>query len=331
MSYGEKIQEEIGIYEKVEIVHALPAIFHYWSHNYNRPKLESLGFSSLNDFYTGYIAQITNLSPEKTCEILSVGSGNCDAEVALAELLLEMDIDNFTFSCLDLNPHMLERGKQLAAERQLLPRFRFIKTDINGWQANQQYQIIIANQSLHHFIDLEILFEKIYASLDDKGFFLSNDIIGRNGHMRWPEALERVHALWSLLEDRHKWNHQLNRFESVYVNWDCSAQGGFEGIRAQDILPLLVKRFKFHLFLGFSNVINVFVDRGFGPNFDVENSFDCRFIDFVNQLDDYYIEQGKLKPTQMIAAMTKTEIAPIKVYRNLTPEFCVRVPDLRRR
>jgi SAM-dependent methyltransferase len=326
MSYGDKVQEEIGIYEKVEVVHDLPAIFHYWSHNYNRPKLESLGFASLNDFYTGYIGQIINLYPEATCEILSVGSGNCDAEVALAELLLEKGIQNFTFSCLDLNPHMLERGKQLAAERQLLPRFRFIETDVNGWQANRQYQVIIANQSLHHFVELEILFDKIYASLDDNGFFLSNDIIGRNGHMRWPEALEFVRALWLLLEDRHKWNHQLNRFEFFYENWDCSAEG-FEGIRAQDILPLLLKRFKFHLFLGFSNLISVFVDRSFGPNFNIENPFDCRFIDFVNQLDDYYMEQGRIKPTQMIAAMTRTEFAPPKIYGNLSPEFSVRLPN----
>jgi len=34
--------------------------------------------------------------------------------------------------------------------------------------------------------------------------------------------------------------------------WDCSKQG-FEGIRAQDILPLLVKKFSFRSFLGFGN------------------------------------------------------------------------------
>jgi hypothetical protein len=145
--------------------------------------------------------------------------------------------------------------------------------------------------------------------------------------MRWPEALEPVLALWSLLDDKHKWNNQLNRFESVYQNWDCSKEG-FEGIRAQEILPLLLQRFRFDCFIGFANLINVFVDRGFGPNFDVQNSHDRDFIDFVAKLDDYYIEIGKVKPTQMIAAMTKFEVTPTKIYKNLTPEFCMRLPEV---
>src|SRR6476659_7329504 len=117
MSYGDKVQEEIGHYEQVETVHDLPPIFHYWSHNYNRPKLEALGFAGLNEFYIGYITQVANQHPEGACEILSVGAGNCDTEVALAELLVEKGLQGFNFTCLDLNPHMLARGKQLAAER----------------------------------------------------------------------------------------------------------------------------------------------------------------------------------------------------------------------
>ena len=54
---------------------------------------------------------------------------------------------------------------------------------------------------------------------------------------------------------------------------------------------------------------------------------DCYFIDFVAGLDDYFIEMGEIKPTQMIAAMTKTKRGHVKVYKNLTPEFCVRDPN----
>lgn len=326
MPYNDKVQQEIATYKSVKNVHDLPPMFHYWSQKYLRPKFESLGFSGPNDFYIQYIEQIATRYPELNCEILSVGSGNGDTEVALAELLKKKDIHNFAFTCLDINPHMLERAKQLASERQLSSQFDFIETDVNNWSINKQYQIIIANQSLHHFVDLEILFDKIYVSLDDHGFFLSSDMIGRNGHMRWPEALEIMLALWSLLEDKHKWNNQLNRFESIYENWDCSVEG-FEGIRAQDILPLLSKQFKFNCFLGFANLISVFIDRGFGHNFDVQNNSDCYFIDFVAKLDEYYIELGKIKPTQMMASMTKSTTGPTKVYKHLTPEFCIRVPD----
>ena len=327
MSYDDKIQQEIAHYKEVRNVHDLPEIFHYWSHNYLRPKVESLGFNTLNEHYIKHIEAIATRYPKSNCPVLSVGSGNGDTEVALAELLLAKDIHNFRFTCLDVNPHMLERAKQLSSERQVSPYFEFIETDINSWSIEKNYQVIMANQSLHHFKELETLFDKVYESLDNNGFFLTQDIIGRNGHMRWPEALKIVQALWSLLEDRHKWNHQLNRFEALYDNWDCSVEG-FEGIRAQDILPLLLRQFKFHCFLGFSNLITPFVDRGFGHNFDVRNPRDCYFIDFVAKLDDYYIEQGEIKPTQMIASMTKGYSGPATVYKHLTPDFCVRMPEV---
>lgn len=77
----------------------------------------------------------------------------------------------------------------------------------------------------------------------------------------------------------------------------------------------MIKKFKFDLFIGFSNLIYVFVGRGFGPNFDPDNEWDRTFIDFVAELDDYYIELGKLKPTQMIAGMIKEQKSPTKIYK----------------
>ncbi|MGH9969486.1 MAG: class I SAM-dependent methyltransferase [Pyrinomonadaceae bacterium] len=206
-------------------------------------------------------------------------------------------------------------------------RFDFNETDIKKWEPNEKYDVVIANHSLHHVVDLEALFESIHLSLDEKGFFLSNDMIGRNGDMRWPESLETMLALWSVLDERHKLNHATGEYEPVYENYDSSGEG-FEGIRAQDILPLLLQKFHFDLFLGFNNLISVFIDRNFGPNFDPDDARDRHFIDFVSGLDDYFIEVGKLKPTQMVVAMVKYPVKNTRVYRHLTPEFCLRPPHL---
>ncbi len=327
MSYETKLEHEIRTYKDVLNVHALPEIFSYWSNKHLRPKFESLGFSNPNQFFVDYISRMATLQSSGNCKILSVGAGNCDTEVKLAQFLIQRGINNFCFDCLDLNSDMLARGRLLASEQTLSSHFGFIEADINGWTVEKSYDVVIANQSLHHFVELELLFDKIWQSLADDGVFLTNDMIGRNGHLRWPEALELVHACWSLLDEKHKWNHQLKRLEPVYENWDCSTSG-FEGIRAQDILPLLIKTFSFDCFIGFGNVINVFVDRAFGHNFDPADPRDCHFIDFVAGLDDYFIEAGKIKPTQMIAAMTKHPPATPKYYKHLTPEFCVRDPNL---
>jgi hypothetical protein len=88
-------------------------------------------------------------------------------------------------------------------------------------------------------LGLEHLFDAIQGALEQEGVFLATDIIGRNGHMRWPETLEIIQGIRKLIPDHYKTNHQLKRVEKEYDDWDCY-KTSFEGIRAQDILPLLV-------------------------------------------------------------------------------------------
>ena len=160
----------------------------------------------------------------------------------------------------------------------------------------------MVNQSLHHFVNLEHIFETIRSHMKPHGYFIVSDMIGRNGHMRWPEAYKIVCDLWRLLPDKYKWNHLLKRYEDMYDNWDCSKEG-FEGIRSQDILPLLSRYFEFDFFFAFGNVIDVFVDRCFGPNFDPNDDYDKAFIDFVARLDEKKIEEGLIHPTHLMARM----------------------------
>ncbi len=88
-----------------------------------------------------------------------------------------------------------------------------------------------------------------------------------------------------------------------------------------------MKKFHFDLFVGFGNVIDVFVDRNFGHNFDPNSNFDTEFIDRVHAIDEQSIKSGALKPTHMTAAMTKNAVVQTKMCNRLAPEFCVRWPD----
>ena len=149
----------------------------------------------------------------------------------------------------------------------------------------------------------------------------------RNGHLRWPEALKIVEEFWRELPDNYRYNHSLSRHEPQFINWDCSAEG-FEGIRAQDILPLLVGNFKFELFLPFANVVYAFIDRPFGPNFNHNGEWDKNFIDRVHARDEEGMLSGELKPTQMLAVLRTVDIVTRLVHPKLTPEFCVRRTDI---
>jgi hypothetical protein len=173
---------------------------------------------------------------------------------------------------------------------------------------------------------LENLFDEIVKCLLPNALFVTNDVIGRNGHMRWPEALEIINSMWRFLPDRYKYNHLMKRFESTYENWDCSQQG-FEGIRAQDILGVMIEALNFVRFLGFGNLTDIFTDRCFGPNFDVKLHADKAFIDFLHELNVILIDHGYLKPTVMFAVVSNEKLEnPVKCWRHWTPEFSLRRP-----
>ncbi len=283
--YEQRVAAEKNIYNECVNVHDLPGIYHYWSNRYVRPKLEAFGFSSPQHFFCEQLATQCRRDLSLKQSFVSVGSGNCDIEIETAISLCDKGLKNFKIECLDLNEMMLDRGRLLAKERQVSEYLTFTDADFNRWRPLQKYDAVVANQALHHVVGLEDLFSSIKRSLKTDGMFLVSDMIGRNGHMRWPEALAIVHEFWRMMPASYRFNHQLKRHEELYENWDCSTEG-FEGIRAQDILPLLIERFHFELFIGFANVIDIFVDRGFGPNFDEKRDWDREFIDRVHERDE---------------------------------------------
>lgn len=258
---------------------------------------------------------------------ISIGAGNCDTEIRIATALRGLGHHPFVIECLELNPAMLARGRELAASAGLSAHVIPVQADFNRWSPDGNYHAVMANQSLHHVMNLEGLFDAVAKAIEHtNGTLITSDMIGRNGHQRWPEALAIVEEFWRDLEPRYRYNDQLRRQEDTFVNWDCTTVG-FEGIRAQDILPLLAERFHFDLFVAFANVISPFIDRSFGPNFDVNSEVDRAFIDRVHARDEQEMSTGRLKPTQMFAVLSLDHNRPAEYVGHLTPTFCTRLPD----
>ncbi len=321
-NYASRLAAEISIYEECVDVHALPAIFDYWSESYLRPLFSQFGFGSPKEMFTNHLEELC-ASSSGPSRFVSLGSGNGFMEVAIASQLMAKGYSQFAIECFDLNPKMLGRGAAAAEKAGVSEKVLFKQGDLNDWNPKHEYDAIIADQSLHHVVCLENLFDRVKESLKAEGSFLISDMIGRNGHQRWPEALTLVHEFWRKLPPSYRYNRSLKRYEELYENWDCSLEG-FEGIRSQDILPLLLERFQFRLFLGFGNIIDPFIDRAFGPNFDAAARWDQSFIDGVHLRDQQCLLSGRVKPTHMLAVVGKNIVEPPLIYQSLTPESCVR-------
>lgn len=321
--YEKRLQNEQKFYKDCTNVHELPDIFHYWSNKYLGPEMQRFGFTSPDDFFAYYIKSFLSDRGQQAIRILSIGSGNCDLELEIGKKLVSEGLDNFTIECLELNEDMLERGREASSDAGLADHFLFTRADFNEWKPTANYEIAMANQSLHHVLNLEGLFDSVQQSLSSDGLFLISDMIGRNGHQRWPEAMDELQPFWAELPDSYRYNRLMNRHEEHYINHDCSTEG-FEGIRAQDILPLLLERFNFNFFFPYGNIIFVFVDRLFGHNFDAGADWDKDFIDRVHARDEECMLSGELTPTSMLAVLTKRETEIVLRHPALSPQHCVR-------
>ena len=325
---NQRLAQEMDFYDFCEVVHDHSKIFHYYTVKYLESKIRLLGVTSIHDFFSQYIGKVCR-EKNTVVKILSLGAGNCDFEIDIAKTLLKSGVQNFVIDCMEINPNMLERGKKSAEAENILKYFLFTVCDINEWAKDLDdcdcVDVVMANQTLHHLTELERIFDKIFGILSRDGYFLVSDLVGKNGHMRWPEALDVCNSLWKLLDDKYKYNNIWKRVDANYFDWDCS-YSGFEGIRSQDILGLLIEKFGFELFFAWGNIADSFVIGFYGPNFDVKSKLDTAIIDFIAEIDEEKIENGEVKPTHLLAAMTKNPCKKTRCYKNLTPKFCFRDP-----
>ena len=296
----ERLAQEKRRFDAEVCVHNLPDIFHYWSNNHLKPFINDQGYDSLDDFF---VREISHVAPAdgSTIRIASVGCGDCAVEAGIARLIEAGGIANFHFTCVDLSDGALTRAEAALAGGALQGRFSFVVADFNKGLPDGPFDVVMANQSLHHVMELESLFQSIRDQLSSTGRFVVSDIIGRNGHQRWPEARELVDEAWQWLPMRYRYNWQLQRQEEQFLDWDCS-QEGCEGIRAEDVLPLLLEYFSPRVFIAWGNIIDIFIDRCFGHNFRQQNEWDLHFIDRIQAIDSAAVASGRIKPTHMLAS-----------------------------
>ncbi len=123
----------------------------------------------------------------------------------------------------------------------------------------------------------------------------------------------------------YRFNRQLQREESQFMDWDCSNEG-FEGVRAQEVLPLLLDQFSPRVLLAWGNIIDVFIDRGFGHHFHRQSEWDLNFIDQVHAIDQAAIDRGEIMPTHLLAKF-QNEPGECLRWPDRDPRLLVRNPE----
>lgn len=305
MTYDKKLENEIRNYRHVENVHDLPASQRYIARTYLEPLCKAaMGLATFPELVAHHVRLAARRKPEAQVTVVSLGTGNCDFEIALlADQGLACSVE-----CWEINPHMLDRARQNARDKGVFDRIAFKQGDINKLRLEGPFDVVVAEHSLHHFVELEHIFAEVDRAMTDESYFVINDMIGRNGHMFWPPTFDLCNRIWDTLPRELKYDQQARRFVHRRRQVDAS-RSGFEGIRAQDILPLLDRTFQFKDLASFYAITTKFVDRDFGHDYDLENPLHRAILDTIWQYDDFCLRRKILRPTQMLATAVKRSAA----------------------
>jgi SAM-dependent methyltransferase len=322
--YDARLSAELRTFADQKVIHDLPAIHHFWAQRFVMPLLAEVGVSDIDALWRQEIAgQCRRRAPEPA-RLVSLGAGNGELELTLAAALSQEGTDNLELTLLELNGDMLDRATAQARRIGIEDRVHPELADLNRWVPSQPVDVYLANHSLHHLVELEHLYSQIRSSLAPGGVLLVNDMIGRNGHQRWPEAAQAVRQIWRTLPARYRRNHSLRQVDDEYPDLDCSTEG-FEGIRSQDVLPLLLRELHPEIFVTFANVIDPFVDRIYGHNFDPNEPADAALIEEIATYDEAAIDAGVLTPTHLVAVF-RSEPCECRHPRRRSPARMVRDP-----
>lgn len=248
---------------------------------------------------TQYVLERAKSSSGKS-RVLSLGSGTGDWEVDL----LEKEPSKLQFELIEINEELLDVVKNYAIKHQL--NLKATVSDVNKIQLEKEvYDLVVVRSSLHHFIELEHIFDQVNNSLVKNGEFLViGEVIGRNGERLYPETKKAAQKIFDILPPKFRYNNYTKETDSEVPDIDHS-KDSFESIRSEEILPLLIKSFVAKEYVTFDAFLSLLLDFRYGPNYDLNQSLDKSMVEVITNLDIYNISTSKLKPTCLFGIFGK--------------------------
>jgi SAM-dependent methyltransferase len=210
--------------------------------------------------------------PERRVRMLSL----CAGEASVEGWILEAAGVPVELCLLDVNEALLDTASSRMPSNVAVDRVLGDANNLSGQLGT--FDVINITSGLHHLVELEKVLSGISRSLNPDGeFWLIGEQVGRNGNRLWPEALREANSLFAEWPDAKRRNANTGSIDHTIPDVDYSS-GCFEGIRSEDILPLLQRFFL---------PVNVYVrncflwrlfDVAYASNFDFTTSFDRHLL-----------------------------------------------------
>lgn len=237
---------------------------------------------------TGHV--LTRLNARPGVRMLSIGSTGL--EVTFAQQARSAHIVG-----MDTRPELLELASQRANELQLDLPFELV--DFNTVELpRNDFDLVLCHASLRNVVELERMVEQIKTSMRPQGEVIVVDVVARNGYRMWNETRDVIWAMWKTLPRRFRLNHTAYaapRIDEEIWEADPSNQS-LDCLRSEDLIAVLEQAFSRRFYVPYFSISRRFFDTMYGPNYVLQNPLDKALLNWIWELDLYYLGTEQLRP-----------------------------------
>lgn len=220
--------------------------------------------------------------------VLSICSGAARIEAAM---IRPLPADAVSLTLMDVNSNLLELARcSLASWGEV----ETIVSDINALDLQgREFDIVICVSALHHVVELEHVLGEIADALAEEGEFWSiGETLGRNGGRMWPLAYQVADNWFRELDDPYRLNRVTGVIDQKLPDLDYSI-GCFEGIRCEQIEPVLLTYFKPVQVTKHNCIIHKLFSPSYADNYDMSMSGDRAIVETAIDLEVDLHSQGQ--------------------------------------
>lgn len=255
---------------------------------YVRPQISG---SRTIDYFGHFL--LTHVPSRPVGRALSMGCGGGNLERAMIAWNAAEQIDAFDFS-----PESIRVAIELAREQNLSERLHYEVKDANQIQLPPAtYDFVIAKMSLHHFENLEGIYEQVRQTLKPGGVFMFNEFVGPT-RFQWTDLqLELMKELITALPQQKRWSAvnkaMLIQMERATIE-QMMSMDPTEAVRSAEIMPLLENYFEIIEYRPYGGtLVNNLLTHTMG-NFDLKNEDQVALLHMIFLFERTLIRFGLL-------------------------------------
>lgn len=218
---------------------------------------------------------------------ISIGCGAGIKEMMLLESNLVQK-----FICFELADERIIRGRQLAEEKGLQDRILFLNEDFFiSKYAEQSYDMVFWDNSLHHMMDAYKAVKKSYEILKPGGVFFCNDFVGKS-KFQWSDMeLAIVNGIRVSLDEKIFQKSNGETYERLVSRPSIDSMNRSDPSEAADsdsILPAIREVFANPVIIPTGGLVYLLCLTGILSNIEEESALLNHLLD----MDDETIEMG---------------------------------------